>query len=319
MYALSYSSDYTIYLNSILAYLYRFGGLLLIVSGTIGSVISLFLIMEKNRRTMPCSIYSLARQTSNLVYIYLSLMYFTLALGYDMNPSSYNIIYCRLSIYMSYVFEIVSPYYLILSFVEHGHRNNTHLACLLCLGGTVFWMLFHSHTWFFSTIIQTESNYFYCYLQPGFYSMLVTYYSLVIKGILLPIVLVSLSYWWMKSLRDSDRRVTGQSDLSTSIPASNDRQTSRMLMKDMLVYLTFNSLLSILALYELITQDQQKNLEHIEVEHFIRYVGLFAAGVPFCLGFYTNLCVSQTFRQQVQELFQWKRWFNRHREEQCRA
>ena len=315
MYASFSSSDYTIFLNTILRYLYRFGGLILIVGGTIGSVISLFVALEKNRRAMPSSIYSVARQISNLLYIYLSLMYFTLALGFDINPSSYNLVYCRFSIYVSFVFEIVSPYYLILSFLERRHRRNTRLACLLCLAGTVFWMLFHSHSWFFATIIQTESNYFYCYLQTGLYSILVTYYSLVIKGLLVPIVLVGLSYWLMKTLHHSHRRVNVPWETS-EIRASNDRESSRILIKDMIMYLIFNALVTTLALYELVTEEQSKNLEHIEIEHFIRYIGWFAAGLPFCLGFYTNLCVSKTFRQQVKELFRWKRCFDYQREEE---
>jgi hypothetical protein len=314
------SSDVTALLNSLLHNLYRFGGPILIIFGTISSIVTVIVFTQKNLRKNPCSIYFIARNISNLLFIYLSLLYETLALGYNINPSSYNLIYCRFSIYMSFLFDILSPFYLTLTSIDRVfvtspnasmRKRSTHsLAYTLSITGVIFWMLFHIHTLFFANIIHISPNFFYCYLQLGLYSTLVTYYSLIIKGIVAPVLLTIFGVWTMKNVRNT-RLVKIAPDLS--IVSNNqypiqlkDRQIVLILAKDIIIYIVFSSMMSIVFLYELITQYHIRTIEQKEVEHFIRYISTFCVSFPFCISFYTNLIVSKTFRNEVKKIFSFR-------------
>ena len=231
---------------------------------------------------------------------------------------------------MSFVFEILSPLYLILSLIDQilvktlkkypTKRNKTAKSSHSF--GVQFQQSFGCCSivivGFFAQIIENDSNYFYCYLQPGLYATLITYYSLSIKVLVVPIFLIIATYSLIRNYPDRQQSIVSiylaiyKSHPNHSLIPSRDRETTIMLIKDMILYLTFNSLTSIFILYELITQNHPKDLEHIEIEHFVRYIGIFFAGLPFCIVFYTNLLVSKLYRQQVLRYFSLK-WYCRCR------
>ncbi len=90
---ISSSWDFTVStLQPILDNLYQYGGPILIVLGTMGSIINLIVYIRKNPRENPCLIYFIARNISNFFFIYLSHLYVTLVLGYNIFPSSSNLL-----------------------------------------------------------------------------------------------------------------------------------------------------------------------------------------------------------------------------------
>jgi hypothetical protein len=81
-----------------------------------------------------------------------------------------------------------------------------------------------------------------------------------------------------------------------------DRQLILMLLIDIMVFIIFSSLTVFYLLEEQITQYQTKSYEQIEVETFIGNVASVSVNVPFCVGFYTHLIVSKTFRNEVKTI-----------------
>lgn len=297
-------------LNTILENLYQYGGLILIVLGTVSSLINLAVFLQKNLRKNPCYIYFIARNIWNIFFIYLSLLYVTLVLGFNIFPNSSNLSYCHFSIYISLLCDTLSPFYLILASIDrfcmtssnaHLRRRMTcRLACLLSLFGTIFWILFHIHALIYSQIVEIKYNSFHCDLQTGLYSTLVTYYLLTIKGILSPILLITFGLLITKNLR-TIRRTTPVIHIIriTKISSRIDQQIVRLLIKDIIVYLLFASITAIVLMYELITQHYTKDFQGEQVEYFIRYISTFCVSIPFCIGCYTNLIVSKIFRNEV--------------------
>ncbi len=79
-------------LQSILDKLYQYGGPIWIVLGTMGSIMSLIVYIRKNLRENPCLIDCIARNIWNFFFIYLSHLYVPLVPGYNIFPSSSNLI-----------------------------------------------------------------------------------------------------------------------------------------------------------------------------------------------------------------------------------
>ena len=317
----SASLDYIIYLSSIQKNLFVIGGPLIVTLGTICSVISLRVFSQKKLRKNPCAIYFLSINCSNLFFIYTSIFIVTLSLGYNIDLSSYSVVICRLIYYCSLLFDCLSSFYLILASIDRvlitspnaltRQRSTCRLAYKCLIIGTLFWMLFHSHTLILVDMQELAPGYFVCYFQSGLYTDLVGYYSTIFKGILMILLLIIFGIWTCKNLQNvnrnrigpmvSTRGTTGGTTLGNdeNILRSKNRQFALMLLMEIFIYILFNSMLSIVGIYQQIAKDQTQTTFNF----FIRIIGAFVSYTPLCANFLGNLFISKTFRTEVKRIF----------------
>ncbi|CAF5014836.1 unnamed protein product, partial [Rotaria sp. Silwood1] len=192
-------------------YLYQFACPILMLFGTIGCILNLIIFTEKALRKNPCSIYFIAYNMANFLYIYSSLLALTLSVGYSIDVSIYNLIVCRLRIYTVSLFNTLSPFYLILASVDRvfitssnaliRQRSTCRFAYLCIIIGTLFWALFHSHALIASNIKQIAPSSFLCYFQQGIHLVFVSYYS-VIKETLALLLMIIFGLWSINNIRN---------------------------------------------------------------------------------------------------------------------
>ncbi|CAM4827781.1 unnamed protein product [Rotaria magnacalcarata] len=122
--------------------------------------------------------------------MYSSLLALALSLGYNSyDPSIYILVLCRLRLYATVLFNMLSPFYLILTSIDRilvtssndrtRQRSTRCFACLCIIIGTLFWALFHSHALISSNIQKLAPNVFLCYFQQGSHLIFVSYYSII--------------------------------------------------------------------------------------------------------------------------------------------
>lgn len=99
-------------------YLYQIGGPVLMVIGTASCILNLIVYTQKNLRKNPCSIYLIAYNISNFMYIYSAVLSLTLGVGYNADYTVYNLIICRLRLYATILFNVLSAFYLILASID---------------------------------------------------------------------------------------------------------------------------------------------------------------------------------------------------------
>ncbi|CAF1000300.1 unnamed protein product [Adineta ricciae] len=309
--------DYIYYLSLIQKNLYAYGGPIVVILGTICCTISLLVFSQKKLRKNPCAMYLIAVNISNFLYIYLSILIVILALGYNIDLSSYNIIICRFIYYFSLLFDGLSSFYLILASIDRvlvtsvsaltRQRSTRRLAIASLTLGTIFWMVFHCHTFIFIIKQELAPGYFICYFQAGLYAALVGYYSTIIKGILTSLLLIIFGLWTRKNLRNIHHRQVappgatnmhpiGQNDTTVHL---KNRQFALMLLMEILIYITFTSMLSIIGVYQQIA----KNEAQTAFNYFIRIIGTFVSYTPIFANFLGNLFISKTFRSEVRRIF----------------
>ncbi|CAF1465618.1 unnamed protein product [Adineta steineri] len=295
-------------------YLYQIGCPVLIVIGTISCIINLIVFSQKNLRKNPCSIYFIAYNLANFIYIYSSLLSLTLNIGYKINANIYHLALCRVFLYTVALFNSLSSFYLILASIDRilitsrnaitRRKSTRRLAYLCIIVGTLFWALVHAHLLIFSTITQITPNSFLCYYQPGIHLTFMGYYS-IIKEISALLLLTICGLWSIKNIHSLHHMrivlnlsVT-KNVIETNSSSGKDRQLFSMLLMDIIIYAVFSFIFSIFLMYQQITQNQIKTSDRIQIETVIRDLCLFSAGIPFCLGCYTNLFVSKTFRTDI--------------------
>jgi hypothetical protein len=312
-------------LSSAQYYLFRFACPIVIVLGSIGCIINLMVFTQKILRKNSCSIYFIAYNIANLIYIYAAPFYATLNVGYNIDASIQSLVLCRLRLYTTILFNCLISFYLVLASIDRvlitssnartRQRSNLRMAYTCVIGGTIFWALFHSHVLFLTNIIQTLPNVFLCYSNPGVYRIFLSYYSLI-KELLTLTLLTICGLWSIKNIRNSARRIGGATDAPASTTvgtntahstSSKDRQLAFMLLMDTMIYGLFFSTFAIFLLYQQITQYYVKSLVQIQIESIVRNLAQFVAAIPVSTSFYTNLIASKTFRNEVKKVLPWKR------------
>jgi hypothetical protein len=248
-----------------------------------------------------------------------SLLPLTLSLGYSIDTSVYNLVICRLRLYITVLCNCLSAIYLIWASIDRilitspnartRQRSTPRLACI-CIGfGALFWALFHSHALILTNIIQLGPNYFICYFQEGVYRDFVGYYSLF-KEIVALSLMILCGLWSIKNIQSTNRvrlapdvsvNRTGVESNSHST-LSKDRQLMFMLLIDTTIYGLFSFMYAIFLIYQQITQDYIKSADRIQIENIIQNLCLFSIGIPFCSSCYTNLISSKTFRKEVKKV-----------------
>ncbi|CAF1200302.1 unnamed protein product [Adineta ricciae] len=303
--------------------IYKIGGPILITIGTLSCVISLRVFTRKTLRRNPCSIYLIASYLSNFLMIYTSILISTLGTGYNINPSAYDLVFCRFRYYITFICDVLSPSYLIFAAIDRvfvtsrdalvRQRSTPRLAYRCIIAITLFWLIFHIHALFFTIIIiGSASSIGVCYFQPGMYLTLISYYSMIIKAILIPLLMIFLGLWTVNNVRALSKvaAITTHSSLSGIGAAmggirsarSKDRQLIKIILVDTSIYILFNTMISVLLVYQQVMQNQVQPYVQLYLQGFLMSVSVFSAYIPFCIGCYTNLFVSKTFRHEVQKL-----------------
>lgn len=315
----SSSMDYILLLNSIQKNIFRFGGPILMCMGNVGSILSLIVFTKKNLRKNPCSIYLIVSNIANLVVLNLLILIMTQLMGYDNPIAPFNLEFCRSGLYMGFVMDILCPFYLILASIDRllvtssnariRQRSTRRLAYICIIGGTSFWFLLHLHVLFFATLIEVGPNTFICYFNNTIYLIITAYYQLIVKGICVPLILTILGLKTLRNIQRVRRTVVApvlqpdNSGAETNIRSTRslDRQFIRILLMDISMYIIFTIMLAIVLMYQQIIQHTTMNLDQMQTLTLLRNVAVLSNYIPSCIGFYTNLIASKTFRNELKK------------------
>ncbi|CAF1002627.1 unnamed protein product [Rotaria sordida] len=310
-------------------YLYRYGGLILVVFGNVGCFLNIMVFSRKALRKNPCSIYYIAVNIFDFLFINSLLLFTTLETGFDIYITTKNIVVCRLCYYTSLYSNVLSSFCLISASIDRvlvtssnvltRQRSTVRLTYLCIISGTIFWMLFHSPALAFTNILQFEENVDTCFYQPGFYLTFISYYSIVKESSSILLLLI-FGVWTIKNIQRLHRikiSITGTSSGTvrvgrSHIVRSKDRQLVFIVLKDIIFYAIFCSTAAIFLTEQQITQYQNKTVEQAKFDIFLKQVTIFCLHIPFTTGCYTNLFVSKAYRNTIKHIFSWNRIFPCH-------
>jgi hypothetical protein len=304
-------------LISIQQNLYRFGGPLLLLVGTISCILNLMVFTKNTLRKNPCTICLIGVNITNFLFLYLDFLFTMLATGYNINLTSNNIIFCRFNTYVAFVLVCLESSYLILASIDRtlvtsrnagtrrlSTRRFIHISMISL---ALFWALFNIHALIFIQIVQFGPNKFVCYYQPGRYTTFITFYSLVISGVLPPALMALFGCWTVKNVSQihrvrQDSRATNTSVVVAGRPRtlqSKDQQLIRMLFIEILTYVICKFPVTIFYIYQQITQYTEKSVEEVLIEQSILQLIYFLYFVESAIGCYSNILVSKTFRTEI--------------------
>ncbi|CAF1546863.1 unnamed protein product [Adineta ricciae] len=315
------SSDYEIIalLSAILKYFHQIGGPILMIIGSVSCIFNLCVFGRKSLRKNPCTIYLIATNINGLLLIYTSTLYMTLAFGYSIDPTAYNVVFCRFRFYTMFLFEILSPCYIILASIDRvlitsqsaltRRKSTNRLAYVSITIVTIFWSIVHCHSFIFMNLVSFAPGFSACFFQPASYLLVMSYYPLVVKVFLIPCLMITFGLYTVRNIRKVNKTAptllihsATTANGNSRIVRSKDQQLIKILLMDITVYIVFNLIQSVIVIYQQIGQNQPHTILQSQIGGFIFILALTCSPIPFYIGCYTNLIVSKTFRQEMKNI-----------------
>ena len=112
------SSDDTTAYQTFTNNLNSYGRGFLIIIGSIGALFNLYVFTQREMRRSPFSIYMIGFNISNILNLWLSLFPLFINQILQINPTPYNLNYCRSYYYLAYMVAMICPSYLILAAID---------------------------------------------------------------------------------------------------------------------------------------------------------------------------------------------------------
>ncbi|CAF1314510.1 unnamed protein product [Adineta ricciae] len=306
---------------SILSSLFQIAGIILLAIGSLSCILNLIVFTSNSLRKNPCAMCFVGISTVDLLYLYLGLLPTILQSGFNINPGTSNIVFCRCFYYVDFILSILGPTYLIITSIERTlvtsrnagiRKRSTRRLVLLCLISSIlFWALFQIHIFIYINIIQIAPNYFLCYYQAGLYTAFITFYSLFIVGITPPVLMGIFGFLTLRNIRQvSQVRHHSHTSIIETIAAgrphaihSKDRQLIRIVFMEIMIYLISRFPSTIFLIYQQITQHETKSDAQISIEQFIANITYFTGFIDSSISCYANILISKNFRTELKRIF----------------
>ncbi len=119
-------------------------------------------------------------------------------------------------------------------------------------------MLIHSQALVLANIVEVEQGFVIWYFPTDIYLILISYYSLLFKGILIPLLMIILCLWTVKNvvrichITPTSVVPTSRTIVIRSVPSirAKDCQFLQILFIDSIAYIIFNLMIVIILMYQ---------------------------------------------------------------------
>jgi hypothetical protein len=295
-------------------------GILLVV-GVIGNTLNCLVFLQKRLRSNPCSVFFAAASVANItVMVYYIIP--TIYSAYNTPTENYNFIYCKLRLYIRNALLNTSRSYLTLACVAcyaQSSRNvrvrqlfRPKITLRVTLLAPVVWFIIPLHIPFLTSIQNGK-----CAMWSGAAALYHSIYICFVAAILPTSLMIIFSLLAYRNLRQMTRNVRpvsiptvgkeeGQSqNVEKMRLQQRDRQLSKMLFVQIVVYMVFTITYPVQTLYNaaILIIGESKSLERTAIENFTLFI---TSG--FLLNFYSAasffvFLTSTAFRRELRQIF----------------
>ncbi|CAF1023007.1 unnamed protein product [Adineta steineri] len=292
------------------------GGLLVI--GVFGNILNCLVFLRKRLRSNPCSILFAAASLANIIVM----IYFiipTINSLYNTPLENSNLIYCKLRLYIRNALLVISRAYLSLACVAcyaQSSRNarirelcRTKIVIRIILIVPIIWFIIPLHIPLTTTILNGK-----CSMWAGAAALYHSIYICFVAAILPTSIMIIFSLLAFKNLQQMKRNVRPISIPTEEKHTQNtekirtqqrDRQLSKMLFVQIVVYMCFTIAYPLNTLYNAIVLiiGGSKTTQRTAIENFV----LFMTS-SFLLNFYSAasffvFLTSSAFRKELRQVF----------------
>ncbi|CAF4671612.1 unnamed protein product [Rotaria sp. Silwood1] len=285
--------------------------ILLIIFGTIGNTLNLFIFTRPKLLRSSCTLYFIAVSIDNILAIYLAVLYRLLIDGFSIDVGSLSPIICKLRAYFGYMALSLSPYLFILACFDrycssspsiiHRSWSNKKIAKRCICGAIALVAILYSHmVIYFET--QSNGSNIICYPQQGIYDSFWRIFYLVIYCFFPSMCMSLLCLLIAINIRHYSRQIEPALANVTDLHRRLDRNLIRILFSH---YSTQTLCILPFAIVNLLGMFINRNT--LIYSFFLRILTLplFAS---YTTNFYVNTMSSRIYRRELIKLFSSCKW-----------
>ncbi|CAF1622486.1 unnamed protein product [Rotaria sp. Silwood1] len=285
--------------------------ILLMVFGTIGNILDLFIFTRRKLLHSSCTLYFIAASIDNILAIYLSVLHRLLIDGFSIDIGSLSPIVCKLRAYFGYMALSLSPYLFILacfdrycsssSSIIHRSWNNKKIAKRCICGAIILAAILYLHMPVFFEIQSNESNVI-CYPQQGIYDSFWRIFYLVIYCFSPSICMSLLCLLTAINIHRQLRQIRPALAISGNLNRRLNHNLIRILFSHLITQILCILPFAIINLLGMFV-----NRNTLTYSFFLRILTLplFAS---YATNFYVNTMSSRIYRREFIKLFSLWKW-----------
>ncbi|CAF1378579.1 unnamed protein product [Adineta ricciae] len=252
---------------------------IIIITGNIGSILNVIVFSGSTKlRASPCSLYLIFSSICYAVYLNTVPLLRFLQTGFNIDLSAQWSWFCKLRFFTIGLFLMLPRSYMLLAAVDRYLMSKTNHHWFLRRPTTwkmiiinyLFWAIVCVHDLIFYDIqISYNSTDRTCTYQPGPYSTFLSFYSILINGISMPLLTAIFAFLTLQNLKSLRKKI------HTSIINNFQRRRKeewllcRMLLIQLFATIVLTLPITSVLCYNGLTQYQQKSSFRTFVENYI--------------------------------------------------
>ncbi|UJR34803.1 hypothetical protein I4U23_027584 [Adineta vaga] len=256
-------------------------------------------------------IYFIAYFIVNGLTLYLGLLTAILS-SVKIDPSYYNVVYCKIFFYLRIVAGLITPYYLVLASIDRAlvtstkaltRQRSTHrLAYRSIFGVALFFIVFYFYLLIIGDIYWLTPNYRLCYLPPDSSRVISYVWTVLFDGLIPSFVLIITGTITIRNLHQSRVQPINSAPNVNNARRSKDRQLLIILLVEIIGYAPIAIIINSFGIYREVTQYQVKSNDLQAMQYFLSSFPLLIRFIPKSINFYIYLILSKSFRRKTFEI-----------------
>lgn len=307
----SASAHSTDVFENIISYLYRSIGLVLYISGNVGVLISVWIFHWKPWRKNVCVFYFLVSLFANFVQMNNFLLANIANLGFQDQLINNSPILCKLTNYVAFVFDEISPSILVFASIDRllissadvntRLYSSRRLAYFSLSVSSAIWIVFFIHILVRFDIYPLGPFTIICIYEPGgIYAEFLNNSQLAIN-LALFLLMVILSAFSFRNVRRL-QLLPRQQRQGRRTMHKRDFQLLRCLFVKNIVHIVFHGFMVAYAVYQAITTSHLLTAWEQARKRFLFNFCIFMHLIPSCTDFYIYVIFSKAFRQELKRM-----------------
>ncbi|CAF1535783.1 unnamed protein product [Adineta ricciae] len=297
----------------------------MIILGTIGHLLSIYIFTRRSIRMNPCARYFLASTFCGWFVVCFGIPYRFLQIVYDINPSGYSKLICKLFNFLFFTSRALTSWIIVLACADRFVASSTsakmrawssiRVTYYAIFVTTIMVGLFYIHVPIFYYVNQNTNT---CLAPPGTYSTFYGIWNLFVFSLGPPFSMFILGALTIRNFRQSIKRiapnnnpdnVTGNGNQIQQRRKAIDQQMIRMLLVQCLVFILTGAPVSIQYIYGAVAilSDPVESTKNNLAWNIIGFISLTGPSSSF----YLFTLSSKLFRGELMCLFKGHRELRR--------
>lgn len=263
------------YLISTASYLNRSIPIPLLIFGTFGNILNIYILTRKSLRTNSCSFYFLSSTIANLICLWSGLFTRYLS-GYNLDPTAWNTIICKFRFFITYMALSLSACFLVYASIDRWTSSNSnvhtrlfsriHIAQRMVIYTIIFTCILYGQAFYcYSSMInQFPVN---CYCPNIICRVYNDILFLVFFSILPPIFMLIFGWITIKNAKKFRQQIN-RNNHRQNLMRRKDRQMITMLFIQVIFFFICVTPSGISKAYTTLTFNQYKDSLELTKENF---------------------------------------------------